>query len=72
VAQQAPPADAGTTGCQLPDSKMTSSALTSGMVNVNHLHFSDRRVQDSILNNSINKGKVKIKFSKIVLVNICP
>jgi hypothetical protein len=34
----------GTTGCQLPDGKMISSALASGIVNVNHLQFRDRRV----------------------------
>jgi hypothetical protein len=27
----------GTMGCQLPDSEMTSSALTSGTMDVNHL-----------------------------------
>jgi hypothetical protein len=27
----------GTSGCQLPDGKMTSSALVSGTANVNHL-----------------------------------
>jgi hypothetical protein len=33
AAQQAPPTDAG---CQLPDSEMTFSALTSSMTDVNH------------------------------------
>jgi hypothetical protein len=31
-------------GCQLPDSKMTSNALVSGMTDVNHPQFRDRRV----------------------------
>jgi hypothetical protein len=43
---------------------MTSSALASGMMNVNHLQFKDRSVQDNILNNSTNKGKAKIIFFK--------
>jgi hypothetical protein len=34
----------GTTGCQLPDGEMTSSALAGGSTNVNHLQFRDRRV----------------------------
>jgi hypothetical protein len=52
----------GTTGCQLPHAKTTSSALVSGIVNVNHLQFRDRRVLDNILNNSINRGKTKNKI----------
>jgi hypothetical protein len=34
----------GTSGWQLPDGKMTSSALMSGTTNVNHLQFGNRRV----------------------------
>jgi hypothetical protein len=34
----------GTAGCQLPNGKMTSSALVSGTMNVNLLQFRDRRV----------------------------
>jgi hypothetical protein len=34
----------GSTGCQQPDGKMTYSALVSDMMDVNHLHFRDRRV----------------------------
>jgi hypothetical protein len=62
----------GTTRCQLSKGKMTSNAIARGMMNVNHLQFRDSRVQDSILNNSRNKGKGKIKFLKIVLVNMSP
>jgi hypothetical protein len=32
----------GTMACQLPNSKMTSSALVSSMMDVNHLQFRDR------------------------------
>jgi hypothetical protein len=34
----------GTAGCQLPDRKVTSGALVSGMMNLNHLQFRSRRV----------------------------
>jgi hypothetical protein len=34
----------GIVGCQLPDGETTSSALVSGMMNVNHLQFRDRRL----------------------------
>jgi hypothetical protein len=34
----------GTVGCQLPNGKTNFSAFASGMTNVNHLQFRDRRV----------------------------
>jgi hypothetical protein len=43
VAQQAPPTSVGYHGVPLADSKMTSSAPTSSMIDVNHLQFIDRR-----------------------------
>jgi hypothetical protein len=44
VAQQSPLVGGGTTGCQLPNSEMTSSALGSNMTDVNHLQFRNRNV----------------------------
>jgi hypothetical protein len=42
----------GTSGCQLPNGKMASSALASDTMNVTDLQFENRRVQVNILNNS--------------------
>jgi hypothetical protein len=44
TAQQSPPASGGTMRCQLPDGEMTFGALASGMTDVNHLQFRNRRV----------------------------
>jgi hypothetical protein len=51
AAQQVPPTAAQQTpsgtvshGCQLPDGEMSSNALASGTVDVNHLQFGDRRL----------------------------